>query len=114
MLSKKELKDIMFLQQRELTDHYLYLKLAKRQKDSHNKEVLTNISKEELGHYNFWKNITGVDVKPAKFHLWFYYFVSVILGMTFGVRLMELGEAKTQTIYESLIGKIHGIEKLLK
>lgn len=114
MLSKKELKDIKFLQRRELTDHYLYVKLAKRQKDPHNKEVLTRIAKEEHGHYNFWKNITKVDIKPSKFQLWFYYFISVVFGMTFGVRLMELGEAKTQYLYKNLIGKVDNIEKLLK
>lgn len=114
MISEKLIKDIKFLQRRELTDHYLYLKLAKRQKDEHNKEVLTKIAKEEMGHYNFWKKITKVDIKPSKLQLWFYYFLCTIFGITFGVRLMERGESKTQYLYQELIGKVDNIEQLIK
>ena len=114
MINEKNLKDIKYLQRRELTDHNLYLKLAKRQKNEHNKEVLNKIAKEELGHYKFWKKISNVELKPSKFQLWFYYFISVVFGMTFGIRLMELGEAKTQHLYSELIGKVDGIEQLLK
>jgi VIT1/CCC1 family predicted Fe2+/Mn2+ transporter len=114
MFNKKQMRDMRYLQKRELTDHYMYLKLARVQKDQHNKDVLTRLATEELGHYNFWKKITKVEVKPSKFQLWFYYFISVLFGMTFGIRLMERGEAKTQNLYKSLVGKVDNIEKLLE
>ena len=69
MYSPKQLKDMKMLQRRELTDHHMYLKLAKRQKDQHNKQVLTKLANDELGHYHFWKKITKVEMKPNRFQL---------------------------------------------
>ena len=88
MFTAKQLKEIKFLQQRELTDHQLYLKLAKRQKDENNRQVLTKIAQDELRHYHFWKKLSGVEVKVNKRQLNFYYFLSIIFGITFGIRLM--------------------------
>lgn len=114
MIDSKMMKDILSLQRSELTDHYMYLKLAKREKDPHNKEVLEMIAKDEYRHYHFWKKITNEELKPRRLHLWFYYIISIIFGITFGVRLMELGEVKTQYLYKELEGKIEGIEKLVQ
>ena len=114
MLTSKQLKEIKYLQRRELTDHYLYLKLAKKQKDGHNKNLLKKLANEELGHYHFWKKITNVDFKPFSFQISFYYFISILFGMTFGVRLMEKGEEKTQHLYKELVGKVDNIEVLLE
>jgi len=113
-MDAKTMKELIHFQRSELTDHYLYLKLAKREKDEHNKKVLEEIAKDENIHYQFWKKVTGKEVKPYKFQLWFYYFVSVIFGITFGIRLMEKGEEKTQGNYQKYIGKIENIEKLIE
>jgi VIT1/CCC1 family predicted Fe2+/Mn2+ transporter len=112
-MADKSLKEIRRFQRSELTDHYLYLKLAKRQKDPHNQQVLNDIAKDELIHYHFWKKLTNKELKPYKFHLWFYYFISILFGITFGIRLMEKGEDKTQGAYRKYIGKIDNIEKLI-
>lgn len=108
------MKGIRFLQRRELTDHYLYLKLAKRQKDEHNKEVLTKIARDEFRHYHFWKKLSNVDVKPNRWQLWFYYFLSIVFGITFGIRLMERGEHQTQELYQSLKDEVSNIDLLIK
>lgn len=114
MFTGKVLKDIKKLQKSELTDHYLYSKLAKREKDPHNKELLEKIARDELGHYYFWKKITEIEMKPRRFQLWLFYFISILFGLSFGIRLMEMGENKTQYLYKELIGKVNGIERLLK
>jgi len=114
IMDEKTKKELIHFQRSELTDHYLYRKLAKREKDEHNKKVLEEISKDESAHYQFWKKITGVDVKPYRFQLWFYYCVSVLFGITFGIRLMEKGEEKTQGKYNKYLGKIENIEKLIE
>lgn len=108
------MKAIRFLQQRELTDHYLYLKLAKKQKDQHNKQVLTKIAQDELRHYHFWKKLSNIEVKANKWQLWFYYFLSIVFGITFGIRLMERGEHKTQELYHTLKGQVTDIDLLIK
>lgn len=110
----KTMRELKHFQRSELTDHYLYLRLAKREKDPHNKKVLEEIAKDEHVHYQFWKKVTGKEVKPYGFQLWFYYFISVIFGITFGIRLMEKGEDKTQSNYRKYLGKIENIEKLLE
>lgn len=114
MLTAKQMKDIKFLQRRELTDHYLYLKLANKQKDEHNKEVLKKIAQDEWRHYHFWKKLSNVDLRPNKLQLTFYYFLSIIFGITFGIRLMERGEHKTQYLYQELQGKVNNIDNLIK
>lgn len=108
------MKELKHFQRSELTDYYLYLKLAKREKDDYNKKVLKNIANDELVHYQFWKKVTGVELKPYRWHLWFYYFISVIFGITFGIRLMEKGEDNTQSDYRKYLGKIENIDKLIE
>jgi VIT1/CCC1 family predicted Fe2+/Mn2+ transporter len=92
----------------------MYLKLAKRQKNPENKRIITEIAMEELGHYNFWAEVTQVQLKPSHFKTWFFYFISILFGTTFGIRLMEKGEQKTQGLYTELLGKVEGIEKVIE
>lgn len=113
-MDAKTMKELKHFQRSELTDYYLYLKLAKREKDDYNKKVLKNIANDELVHYQFWKKVTGVELKPYRWHLWFYYFISVIFGITFGIRLMEKGEDNTQSDYRKYLGKIENIDKLIE
>lgn len=114
MLNEKQIKDMKYLQRRELTDHHLYLKLAARQKDEHNKDILTKIAQDEWKHYHFWKKLTKAELKPNKFLLRYYYFLAIIFGITFGIRLMERGEKQTQYLYKELIGKVENIEIIIK
>lgn len=94
------------LQQEEINGHYTYTRLADMVKDEHNSKVIKNIAGEELKHYQIWRTYTEVDVKPSKFKITFFYWVSKLFGLTFGIRLMELGEEKVQEIYSELIDSI--------
>jgi VIT1/CCC1 family predicted Fe2+/Mn2+ transporter len=44
-------------------------------------------------------------------NVWKYYLISRIFGFTFGIKLMERGEAKAQENYGQLKGKVPNIEK---
>lgn len=46
---------ILISQKNEITEYYVYAKLAERVKDAKNSEILIQISKDEESHYNFWK-----------------------------------------------------------
>jgi VIT1/CCC1 family predicted Fe2+/Mn2+ transporter len=110
----KELKQKLLLAQKnEITEYHIYQKLAKRIKDK-NREILEKIADEELFHYNRWKNITGEEVKPSRMKIWFYYTISRIFGLTFGLKLMELGEEDAQEYYRQLDLKSEEIEKIIK
>ena len=104
MLDKQTEKLILNAQKNEITEYYIYKRLSKAIKDPHNQEILNQIAEDELKHYSFWKQYTKREVNPSR-KKWFYYFISRIFGLTFGIRLMELGEGHAQTFY-STISKI--------
>jgi vacuolar iron transporter family protein len=113
-MDHKMKKKILFLQKGEITDYILYKKLAKIEKKEHNKEILEQIAQDELEHYQFWENITNEKINPSKLKVWFYYFIARFFGLTFGIKLMENAEVKTQQYYNVLLGKVDGLEELIK
>jgi VIT1/CCC1 family predicted Fe2+/Mn2+ transporter len=95
-------KKVILFQQTEITEHYIYKRLAKRIKSSENAKILDQIADDELRHYNGWKKYSNEEIKPRWFFVWFYYLVSLVFGFTFGVKLMEMGEEKAQVNYEAV------------
>ena len=102
MLDRESERVILAAQRNEITEHFIYEKLAQSIKDQNNKEVLMRISNDELKHYNFWMEHTHQDVKPDKLKVWKYFLISKIFGITFGIKLMENGEEEAQTTYERI------------
>lgn len=99
-------KEILNAQRNEITEYYVYSNLARHEKNKKNKKILQHIANDELRHYNFWKKYTNEKVKPKKLMIWWYYVVSLIFGLTFGLRLMEKGEKAAQDNYKKLIKAI--------
>jgi len=60
---------------------------------------LQRIGDDELRHYHFWKEYSGEEVKPNRWKIFKFYWVSRILGITFGIRLMEKGEKGAREEY---------------
>ena len=108
MLTEEIRKSLITAQKCEITEHIIYKKLSEATNDSHNKKVLSDISRDELRHYSFWKQFTGCEEKPYWLKVWAYYFVSRILGLTFGIKLMEMGEGQAQITYKDIAGSIPG------
>ena len=90
------------MQKGEITEHFIYEKLAKSVKDPHNQSVLQRIAKDELGHHDLWQQYTGEKAHPSQFKIWLYYLVSRVFGLTFGIKLMEEGEEKAQVAYAEI------------
>ena len=95
-------KSIFLAQKEEITGYTIYKKLAKTEKDPHNADIFNQIAEQELLHYNALKKISGVDVSPNKWSIFKNYLTIRTLGLTFGIKLMEKGEAKAQVAYEEL------------
>jgi vacuolar iron transporter family protein len=91
-------------QHNEITEYHIYSRLARRVRDKHNSEILAKIGNDEKEHYEVWKSYTGEDVKPGRLKILFFTFVSRVLGLTFGLKLMEKGEEAAQINYD-LIAK---------
>jgi VIT1/CCC1 family predicted Fe2+/Mn2+ transporter len=76
--------------------------LAQTVADPRNKSILKRISEDERRHYDLWKEYSHQEVKPSRLKIWEYYLLSKIFGITFGMKLMEKGEAKAQATYKQI------------
>jgi len=89
-------------QKNEITEYYVYKRLAEIVKVKEQAEILNRISADELKHYEFFKSLTQEEVLPGRFKIFFYVFISKALGLNFGLRLMENGEGMAQDVYAGL------------
>lgn len=96
------MKKVLEAQQNEITEYHIYLKLADRIKDQENKKILKDIAGDELKHYEFWKSISKKDIRPRRWQIKKFTWVVRLLGLTFGIKLMEKGESDAQEMYEEL------------
>jgi len=105
---------LLTYQKVEITEHHIYQRLAQTTKSPENRHVLETISRDELRHYEDWKKYTAQDVSPDRFTVWKYTLIGRILGLTFGLKLMERGEQKAQSNYAELKPVIPGIEAWMR
>jgi vacuolar iron transporter family protein len=98
-ISPAQIKALKVFQQNEITEYHIYSRLAGKIKDKNNAAILERIAKEEKAHYEAWKKYTGIEVSPDFIRINWYYFISRIFGITFGVKLMERGENQAQKSY---------------
>ena len=105
---------LLTYQKVEITEHHIYQRLAQTTKSPENRRVLETISGDELRHYQDWKQYTGQDVPPDRFTVWKYTLIGRILGLTFGLKLMERGEEKAQANYTELQSAIPEIEAWIR
>ena len=90
-ISPKAMAALKTMQQNELTESETYRAIASRMKDSKNKDVLLRLAAEEKRHYELWKKYTGVEMKPQRFKVWWRKLLTILLGFTFVIKLMEKG-----------------------
>jgi len=102
-MDEKLRNPLLTAQKNEITEHFIYLKLAKTIKDPHNQEVLEAIANDELKHYHYWEGLTEASVKPSQYKIKKYFLIAKILGLTFGIKLMENGEEQAQVNYARIL-----------
>ncbi len=85
--------ELLIEQKKEITSHQIYKMLSGTIRSEHNSTILKRISTEELKHYHALKDLTGQDVSPDRKLVFFYYVITRLFGLTFGIKLLELGEA---------------------
>jgi len=101
-LSEQDIRLITGFQRNEITEHFIYKNLAARIDGVKNQRIFAQIADDELRHYHIWKKFSGQDVEPNKLKIWFYSVISLLLGFTFAVKLMEGGEQEAQIAYEKV------------
>ena len=113
LLMHEKKRRLLQAQRLELTEHILYRKLASAAHGK-NKRVLQEIAEMEHHHYDFFKQLTKQDVQPFRLKLFFYYILSRIFGVTFGVKLMEHEEKAAQELYKHIIHDVPHAKDLLE
>ncbi|HHY75254.1 MAG TPA: rubrerythrin family protein [Firmicutes bacterium] len=93
-------------QENEITEHHIYSRLASYVKDEHNSQVLRRIAQDELKHHDALKRFTGVDKRPNPLKVRLYTLISLVFGITFGIKLMEKGEKGAERLYRDLAGQV--------
>jgi len=113
-LTAEQITALKAFQKNEITEHLIYSKLAKATKDKHNAEVLERIGNEEKVHYEIWRSYTKTEVQPNYFKVKWFYYISKILGITFGIKLMESGEKNAQGAYSKHLIDIPAAKKIME
>ena len=90
------------MQQKELTESFIYFEIAKHAKGAENKATLSRLGHEERVHYEIWKKYTGTEMKPERLKVLKYKLLAIVFGFTFAVKLMENGEENAQSEYQLL------------
>lgn len=105
---------LLDFQANEATEAVLYRRLARVTRDRNNSQVLTRIADDERRHYRIFRGITGVDVPPRRMKIFQYYWISRILGLTFGVKLMERGEGMAVIAYGKSIARHPSLRRAMR
>ena len=104
------IKKMIGFQKEEITSSIIYRKLAAKEKDPHNREILQRIAEDESRHYATLRGYTHQDVSPNRFEICFYVWLVRLLGVTFAVRRLELGEKETSGVYSQYPSMEHFAE----
>lgn len=105
-ISQEIKKKLLFLQQDEVNAFHTYNSLANQLKDEENANTMRKIALQEKKHYQIWKKYTGEELKPQMGKVRFFTFISRVLGITFGVKLMEKGEEAAQEAYAKILDTV--------
>ncbi len=106
-------KKVLRAQKNELTEHIIYSRLALSSRKEAHRKILAELSREELAHYRFFSGLTGVEASPDAFKAVLYIFLSRVLGLNFGLKLMERGEDLAGDAYEKLKTVSPQIEQII-
>ncbi len=93
-------------QQNEITEYFIYQKLAALSEDKKNRDILLKISEDEKKHYDFWKTVTNTEVEPNQRQVKKYLRLAKLFGLSFSLRLMEKGEEGAGKFYDSIAGEL--------
>lgn len=105
-ISEKTKQAILKLQQNEVTEQAIYMNLSKRVKKQSDKELLQRIGREEGMHSRIWSKYTNKNLEPQRFKVLLYSLLSIILGYTFVIKIMEKGEVVSQNKYALLAKEV--------
>jgi len=99
VLTPVVLKQIIKAQQNEVTEYYIYKRLARKSNNRKHKHILNSIADDELRHYKIWMKHSGVEAEPYKWDIFKFYWLTQIFGLEYGLKRMEKGEHRAKINY---------------
>jgi len=90
-------------QQNEIDDFTIYSMLSLSDINEANQTIFHKIANEEQGHYTYLKTYTNQDLPPRRYVVWFYLFLSKIVGISFTLKFLEKREEGAKAFYQELI-----------
>jgi vacuolar iron transporter family protein len=93
---------LLRFQSNEVTEHHIYRRLADWADTPENGALLRRIAEDEKRHAETLREITGVALRPRRGTVWFYLAACRLFGYTFGIKLMERGEASADVEYNRI------------
>jgi vacuolar iron transporter family protein len=114
MISAELKKKLLAAQRNEITEYIVYGRLAGLVKDKAHAEILQRIAQDELMHYEYFKKMTGEDVGPDNFKVFYFVNISRAFGLNFGLKLMEQGEDLAGDDYATLRELVPHIEHVME
>ncbi|MFZ5519000.1 MAG: VIT1/CCC1 transporter family protein [Candidatus Zhuqueibacterota bacterium] len=112
-ISPELVNQLIIYQKAEITAHHIYARLANRTRDTQNRKLLKSIASDELKHYRILKNHTGKDVGPDRAKIFLFVWLSRLLGLTFGLKLLEKAEEQDQMNYLGVEHLFHEMKQVL-
>lgn len=110
----QDIRELLVEQKNEITAYTIYETLSRTVKDENNAKILRKMSQEEWKHYHILKNLTQTEVKPNRFYVSVFIFICRVLGLTFGMKMLERDEDKAIKTYKRLSAHYPQLEELVK
>ncbi len=95
-------KLLLSYQRSEETDHLIYRRMARWEKNEANRKILTGIADDEKQHAAVWARYTGIRIGPQRLRAICYLLLSRLFGYTFILKLLERREYAVTRAYRAL------------
>jgi VIT1/CCC1 family predicted Fe2+/Mn2+ transporter len=94
----------------ELTEHIVYHRLARMERNHGNREALERLSAQEKTHYEFWKSLLpeaeSKHIRPRGYTVAGISFLRVVFGVTFITKFLETHETGAVKKYQDIASSI--------
>jgi len=87
----------------EITEHYLYTRLARSTKDPSRRDALMQIAQAAFHHYKLWQDAAGHTFEPNENEIRLYYWMAKLFGVVFVVRLRDFFSGRRYAALDGVV-----------
>lgn len=113
VLSPELRATFLTFQQDEVDSNAIYTTIADMLGDDPNAQIIRLIAAEEAKHAARWEALTGKKLKPSRLKVLLFTLTAKILGITFAIKRLELGESEGQEGYKAVLSDFPEIQAVI-